>query len=732
MAERIPGSPHDRVYSRKGGSEYVDQSQTRGRNKAITVGPHIAIVKNNIDDMRRGSLSVYVPEFGGDPEWTDNWISVRYASPFISHTVYKTAKNNEYDEIRHTSGIWVQTPDLDSKVIVSFLSGDKNQGVWFACVPERFNTRMVPGLASADTNWDAKSDNKGPNGTPEFKQADGTYDQYQPVGEFHDPKRPKTNEYYDTPVDIEGQEKPINYHLARIFKEQGLNVDLIRGHTSSSAQRETPSDVFGISTKGRPVPDPKDDVSLLNKLSANSAEDLTKEELEKLNVKKRKHGHSFVMDDGDIEGENNLIRLRSASGHQVLLHDTKGVVYVGNAKGTVWMEFSNDGKLDVYAQDSINYRAKNFNFHADQNMNFNAGENINILSGGKFQVDGASINLKSTGGSIGLDSNRAFDIKSSGIINLDAGGQINIKGGSDVKIDGSCVALGNGAGSASSVSALVKLDKADTTKDTAGFWKSNDKKIKTISTRVPTHEPFASRDIKDDTKTIIKQETNTKQPLIIDDIPPEQSTVLGLGPQQASSKPIARNERLSRASLKLQPTPNGEVGNLSQDETKKLLAIIGQRESSGNYQAVNQYGYLGKYQMGLAALEDAGYVKPGTYQQALDAGYGSSNINNVLQNPNVWTGKNGATGKEAFLNNTAAQEAAMETYTDRNYATLKRIGVVNDNTPSDEVAGYIMGAHLKGPGSVKKWAIEGGTYADANGTTIDSYYNLGRSAVLTA
>ena len=40
---------------------------------------------------------------------------------------------------------------------------------------------------------------------------------------------------------------------------------------------------------------------------------------------------------------------------------------------------------------------------------------------------------------------------------------------------------------------------------------------------------------------------------------------------------------------------------------------LGARESGGNYKAVNSFGYIGKYQMGEAAMVDAGYYKPKTF-----------------------------------------------------------------------------------------------------------------------
>ena len=40
---------------------------------------------------------------------------------------------------------------------------------------------------------------------------------------------------------------------------------------------------------------------------------------------------------------------------------------------------------------------------------------------------------------------------------------------------------------------------------------------------------------------------------------------------------------------------------------KAFLDALGMRESSNNYQAVNEFGYLGRYQMGALALEDIGF-----------------------------------------------------------------------------------------------------------------------------
>jgi hypothetical protein len=118
-------------------------------------------------------------------------------------------------------------------------------------------------------------------------------------------------------------------------------------------------------------------------------------------------GSSFVMDDGDDkflrlssarngppeyaaveDGETNgdrkllhneLVRIRTRTGHQILLHNTEDLIYIGNARGTSWIELSSDGKIDIYAEDSVSVHTKNdLNFYAARDINMEAGRNFNI------------------------------------------------------------------------------------------------------------------------------------------------------------------------------------------------------------------------------------------------------------------------------------------------------------------------------------------------------------------
>jgi uncharacterized protein (DUF2345 family) len=86
------------------------------------------------------------------------------------------------------------------------------------------------------------------------------------------------------------------------------------------------------------------------------------------------------------------VRIRTRTGHQILLHNSEDLIYIGNAAGTTWIELTSMGKIDIYAQDSISiHTEKDINIKADQDINMDAGRNVNIRSGAKHNVEVGSV-----------------------------------------------------------------------------------------------------------------------------------------------------------------------------------------------------------------------------------------------------------------------------------------------------------------------------------------------------
>ena len=268
-------------------------------------------------------------------------------------------------------------PDLGTRVLVIFAEGKTDQAFWIGCVQEPLTNHMTPGIASSEKTVDAKNTRpSNPNqreGAAQARYGAGqnvvdkkkTYgSENVPAGEI---QRIYTNGTTVTASNVDNLLRPV-HPFAENLAEQGLSTDPVRGPTSSSAQRETPSRVFGISTPG-----PLDTETVKQQVG-------TKDSGASEYVS-RKTGHTFVMDDGDEKGDNQHTRIRTASGHQILMNDTEGTVYIANGSGKAYFEMEKNGKINVYSDRGIAIRAEgDFNLHADGNIQFHAKESIKFTS----------------------------------------------------------------------------------------------------------------------------------------------------------------------------------------------------------------------------------------------------------------------------------------------------------------------------------------------------------------
>ena len=335
-------------------------------------GPYIAVVKNTVDPLRMGRLGVVVPELSrtdGHDINPSQIIWCQYLSPFYGAKPFKANTKDPAEGPQQRSyGMWAIPPDVDTNVLVIFAKGEKGQknAFWLGCIQEPLTNHMVPGNGASENviqdsnNYSEEERARG--GGSNFSDLEKYGTTYLPVQE----KNKKRYREGETNLTMGEWEYPVNTALADQLLEQGLVQDEIRGTTSSSARRETPSQVFGWNTPGR--------------ISENSRELNIGVNDTPLQVD-RDLGHSFVMDDGDEGGENRLTRIRTASGHQLLMHDTEGVVYIANASGKAFIEMNADGKVSIYATDGISMRTEgDFNLHSDRNIQFHAKEKIKFTA----------------------------------------------------------------------------------------------------------------------------------------------------------------------------------------------------------------------------------------------------------------------------------------------------------------------------------------------------------------
>ena len=450
----------------------------RGGMSAI-FGPFVGVVKNNVDPTRQGRLQVFIEQLAGtNPEDETLWRTVSYCSPFYGATPPQPGKKGSTDTVGgyldgnpQSYGMWFTPPDLGVSVLCFFAGGDPNLGYYMGCIPDQGMTHMIPAIG-ASTKFDLQ------NSDQKSYYLGATV---LPVTEIN-----PNNQQIDDNPQFYNQPKPVHSFLAAEMFQQGTLADPQRGPISSTSQRESPSAVFGISTPGRAVYNGgMTEADIQQRITDNS---LTSSDV---NVIGRRGGHSIVMDDGNTDGKDNLVRVRTSGGHQITMSDDGNFLYIIHANGQTWLELGQEGTLDVYATNSVNVRTQGtINLHADEDINMYAGKKINMKSAGNTTIESdKKITLHSTDETV-LYSKARIAVRADGTLALfsnkgswDAGPSMALKAGG---IDLNGVAAEN-------VEPPKKLEKRtmpETEFNQATGWQVAPVGLESIVTRAPTHEPW--------------------------------------------------------------------------------------------------------------------------------------------------------------------------------------------------------------------------------------------------
>ena len=444
----------------------------------VDPGTYEAIVVKHVENTRSGQLLVYIPDWGGLQTDFENQVRVDYASPFFGKT-YGTDDQNLDPNSAYTSGqtygMWMVPPDVGCKVLVTFVAGDKGRGYWFACCYDSTTHHMVPGMArSVSTD---KSDTLAPGDLTQYLTSDSVL----PVSET----TTGGNSEAFNPDAIDNSKRWGHPYQTMVLVGQGLDRDPIRGAISSSSLRESPSNVYGISTPGRSATASK-------QFSATFADSADPDQA----VAIRKGGHQFVMDDGDKDGNDQLIRLRTAGGHQLLMNDKEHVLYIASDTGNQWLEFGAGGDISMYG-------AGGFNLRSDGPINMHSESAILMNSAGSIAINaemGVSITSLTTASMSGLVS---ASVSSDGFASLSAVGAASVTGGYAVNIN----ALGDCAISGAMIRLnspyipkppMPVLPNTGNSLPDVSFngkqWQYAPGALRSICTKVPTHEPYIDPD----------------------------------------------------------------------------------------------------------------------------------------------------------------------------------------------------------------------------------------------
>lgn len=667
-------------------------------------GIYVGEIKQIIAGSRDGSVKVYIPVFGGDPDDAAGWMQVSYASPFLGSTTgpNKNLQANLYEVAQQSYGFFMTPPDPGNLVLCCFPPGRGSVGVWFACLSNNLSKYTIPAVAPS-TSWENIDPYSLQQGSGQQLAGSVVPGTPYPVGDFND-KNPSTSK-----SDWIKNLRPINPVAAAQLIRSGLDKDITRGAITSSIQRDPISSVFGFNTPGRPVPaqDTKNVQDLKQKIAAGTFALPT--------VTARMPGHSLVMDDGDLYGKNDLIRLKTAAGHQIMMNDSEGFVYISNSTGTAWVELTKEGDVLIYNSRDLSVRSSgNIQLHSDRDVMINANRYLR-MKGTVVEIEGTNFTsivgkqqLSLFGGQTSLKGRSRVAVNSGGTMSLTAAGGMQLKA--------STIGLNSGGGGELPSPQPIPTYLNPDTFFADNQWIVRTNSLSSICYRVPTHEPY----IRGNIAAVIQQQEaiadfNQQADANITTVTGETVATQNLTSSQNVEIATASNidNPAPVSAFISQPDPTQGLGALSTDEYQAYLAQTGYTNSGGTYETVSVEGYAGRYGLSTEALQSAGYLKPGT-PQTLEA----------INNPNNWIGGPGQPGNlNEFLATAEYQDYAMNVYTTQNYSALQTAGAITADTPKDQIAGLMSVSHHVGTGAAIAWYTG---FTVQNTPQINQFYQEGR------
>ena len=663
-----------------------DEIKPRGSTKAskpdaggavLRSVPLFGIVKDNIDPIRSGRLQVYISDLGGlDPDDSNSWVTVSYMTPFYGVTTPSSANTGwgEYIKNPNSYGMWNSQPDIGTTVICIFINGDPNYGFWIGCVPQPEALQMVPAIGGTDNIVANAGESKSLGGAVRL-----------PVTNIN-----TNNTGIADSNTFLNDAKPVHSYVASILAQQGLIRDPIRGVIGSSAQRETPSRVgWGVSTPGRPIYEG----GFTDETIATAA---TSDKPSGLKVVARRGGHTLVMDDGDIIGKDQLVRIRSSLGHQILMSDDGQTLFIIHANGQSYIELGKEGTIDMYSTNSFNVRTQgDLNLHADNNININAGKQLNI------SADTIAINSeKETTQKVGTD----FSLFASGKYTTKVNGKMSFASSADSSfysdaityINGSKINLNTGTSSLvpQEVKPLPITAHTDTLNDATKGWAAAPGKLLSIVSRAPAHSPWASANQGVD----VKVNNNASAAL-----PAAPSAAVA----NANANAGAPTNPVTAAVASTVPPSAAISAALDKNTTSTMVGQLSTLAATGPAAAAVKLGagvvqtaqgavaVAGAMAQSPAQMEASGTIKPGAAALVNSLVQNGKTIQQALT-PNLFTGKDGVTSLPSYVNNPVAQVAGAVQTMQQAQSALTQTGLITGKESGTAIAGLVMSAATAG------------------------------------
>lgn len=669
----------------------------------LYTAPIIGIVKNNIDPLRSGKIQVYLNRLNGpDDENPINWTTVSYLSPFFGYTPNTGSANSQgtYEGNPNSYGFWATPPDIGTEVVCIFINGDPNFGYYIGGIPKEGLTHMVPAIGSGTFVIPNEGEAKSYGGADRL-----------PVSEYNSANPGQDNS--SVPIN---SPRPIHSYQAAILNKQGLLRDPDRGAISSSSQRESPSRVFGMSTPGRPIYEGGyNDETISQAVKDESIPDTN------FKIIGRLGGHTLVMDDGDLQGRDQLVRMRTASGHTILMNDYAQTLFIIHANGQSYIELGKEGTIDMYSTNSVNIRTQgDLNLHADNNVNINAANDLN-LSAKNLNLESIETTKQFVGTTFQQLTKGNHTLKVNSKMSFESKGDSSIKSSGIAYVNGSKVHLNTGSSALipEDVKQLPIIAHTDTLYDETKGFAPAPGKLPSIVTRAPAHSPWANANQGVDVKTDLSASSNLPSPPSAGlsqvngsvqgvSITPTTPSVAATVP---NTKAVSKTIDNATASSVISQMAVDASSGLAKEAVLNGAAIV-----NNNGQKI---AAIGKLALTPDQLVTAGYLKPGS-EVVINAAIQSGKTLSQSIPTNLFTGKEGINSVENLVKSIPAQNNAAVALMKKSEAALTNAGLLTGKESGTQVAGLILSSTVAGTQATvdfAKSALSSAPIGDINSAT---------------
>lgn len=326
------------------------------------VGLTMGLVVSTDDPLQGGRLQIFCPAYGDDPKKPMALPWAAYISPYGGAVNNRDYVRGSHDKTSSDGavhyGFW-GIPELGANVLVGCVDGDPRRRFWVGCLPSHQETH---------TQF-----------TGRFKYIGNRVE--GPLTSYGRPLEPLSSNMKEAFSNMlsspEWRSRGVDYQTAANRDDEGSQPNTDRG---SNYMDDTYDKIKNTEI------DPRARAALGdNGYDYSSFGNVKGMRASKVFGMSSPGMHAIFMDDRSY---SNKIKIRSGSGHTILMDDANERIYIMTNKGKSYIEMDSSGNIDIFNERRLSVHSKkDINFTTDESFRVHAKKGIHLYAGESEEQD---------------------------------------------------------------------------------------------------------------------------------------------------------------------------------------------------------------------------------------------------------------------------------------------------------------------------------------------------------